>query len=60
MLLGDVQVALEDFPDATEFPFGLQVSVIPNTGKTRQCTVFTADFSGPLVVLTLHDKNQGA
>jgi hypothetical protein len=60
MMIGDVQVALEDFPDGTEFRFGQNVTVVPNTGKTRQCTIFTTDYSGPLVVLNLHDQNDGA
>ena len=60
MLIGDVQVALEDFPDGMEFTLGLEVTVVPNTGKTRQCTLFTTDYSGPLVILNLHDANESA
>ena len=60
MMIGDVQVALEDFQDDFTFSFGLNVTVVPNTGKTRQCTLFTTDYSGPLVTLNLHDAYEGA
>ena len=60
MMIGDIQLALADLPDGLALAFGTRVTVVPNTGRARQCTLYTADYSGPLVVLTLHDANEGA
>lgn len=61
MMIGDVQIALEDVPEAKRiFPVGLKVTVTPKTGKVRFCTLFTTDYSGPFVVLNLHDANEKA
>ena len=59
MTLGDAQVALVDLPDGFCFNLGQPVTVTPNSGKVRDCRVFSSDSAGALISLTLRDKNEG-
>lgn len=60
MLLGDITVAREDFPEGTVFRTGQAVIARPNSGPVRNCKIYSIDDSGPLIKLTLRDQNQGA
>ena len=60
MMIGDAQIALADLPADFELTLGLKITVIPNTGRVRQCQLHSTQNSGPLINLLLRDINEGA
>ena len=60
MTVGDCQVVAADLPVNFNFSLGLKLTVIPNTGKLRECQVHSSQHSGPLINLLLRDVNEKA
>jgi len=60
MLLGDIQVAVDDLPEDAVFKAGQLIAVTPTTGPARNCKVQSTKHLGAIISITLHDQNQGA
>ena len=60
MMMGDVQVLLEDLPPDTDLKLGLDLTVIPNTGKLRECKLHSTQHAGNLINILLWDINEAA
>ncbi len=58
-MMGDVQVLLEDIGDL-DLKLGLQITVIPNLGKVRQCKLHSTQNAGNHVNILLWDINESA
>ena len=59
-MMGDVQLLLRDLPSDLKNGLGLQITVIPNVGKVRQCQLHATQNSGPFINIMLWDVNEGA
>jgi len=59
-MIGDVQILLSDLPVGLEFTLGLDVTVLPNTGKARDCKIHSTQNAGNHINLILRDVNEGA
>lgn len=59
-MLGDVQVLLGDLPADLNLSLGLKITVVPNTGKVRECQLQFTQNSGNYISLMLWDANNKA
>lgn len=59
-LTADIQVLAADLPIGLELTLGLDIVVIPNTGKVRNCKLESTQNSGPHINIRLIDKNNAA
>ena len=60
MMLGDAQILLDDLPAGFELKLGMDIVVMPNTGRVRNCKLHSTQNSGPLINIILRDINEGA
>lgn len=59
-MMGDVQVLLADLPANLSLDHGLELTVMPNSGKIRQCRINSTQNQGNLVSILVWDDNEGA
>jgi hypothetical protein len=58
--MGDAQVLLSDLPSDIDLGVGKKLTVIPNTGKVRQCQIHSTQNTGNHISILLWDLNEGA